>query len=62
MVGDLQNIQEEGDYSCIYQIGEHRTNNWDDEERLYSIVIFITYSTHVGHGIGTWPYRGTMTG
>ena len=48
----LQNIQEEGDYSCIYQIGEHRTNDGNDKERLDGIAVFIAYSTHVGHCIG----------
>ena len=30
----LQKIKEEGDDSCIDQIGEHGTNDGDDEERL----------------------------
>ena len=48
----LQNIKKEGDYSCIYQISEHSTNDGDDEERLDCIAVLITYGTHVGHGIG----------
>ena len=30
----LQKIKEEGDDSCIDQIGEHGANDGDDEERL----------------------------
>ena len=48
----LQKIKEEGDDSCIDQIGEHGTDDGDDEERLDGIAILITYGTHVGHRIG----------
>lgn len=47
----LQKIKEDGNYSCIYQISEHRTNDRDDKERLDCIVVLITDSTHVGHSI-----------
>ena len=47
----LQDIQEEGDDSCIDQIGEHGADDGDDEERLDGIAVFVAYSTHVGHGI-----------
>ena len=49
----LQNIQEESDDSCIDQIGEHGADDGDDEERLDCIAVFIAYSTHVGHGVGS---------
>ena len=48
----LQNIQEDGDDSCIDQISEHRTDDGNDEERLDGIAVFIAYGTHVGHRIG----------
>ena len=48
----LQNIQEEGDDSCIDQIGKHRTDDGDDEEGLDGIAVFIADSAHVGHRIG----------
>ena len=48
----LQYIQEERDDACIDQIGEHRTDDRNDEEGLDGIAVFITHGTHVGHGIG----------
>ena len=48
----LQKIQEDGDDACIDQVSEHGANDGNDEERLDGIAVFITYSTHVGHGIG----------
>ena len=47
-----QEIEEEGDYSCIDQIGEHGAYDWNYEERLDGVVVFIAYSTHIGHCIG----------
>ena len=49
----LQEIKEEGDHSRIDQIGEHSTNDRNDEERLDGIAVFIADGTHVGHGIGS---------
>ena len=49
----LQKIKEEGNHSCIDQIGEHGANNRNDEERLDGIAVFIADGTHVGHGIGS---------
>ena len=47
-----QYIQEEGDDSCIDQVGEHGSDDGNDEERLDGIAVFVTYGTHVGHCIG----------
>ena len=52
MKGTLQKIQEDGDDSCIEQVGEHGSDDGNDEEWLDGIAIFITDSAHVGHGIG----------
>ena len=52
MKGTLQKIQEEGNDSCIEQVGEHGTDDGNDEEWLDGIAVFITDGTHVGHGIG----------
>jgi len=49
---DLQQIQEERDDAGIDQIGEHGSDDGDDEERLDGIAVFVAYSTHVGHRIG----------
>ena len=49
----LQQIQKYGDYSCIDQISEHGTDDWNDEEGLDGIAVFIADSTHVGHRIGS---------
>ena len=48
----LQNTKEDGDDASIDQIGKHRTDDGDDEERFDGIVVFIAYSAHVGHRIG----------
>ena len=53
MVGDLQNIQEEGNYSCIDQVGEHGADDGNNEEGLDGITVLVAYSTHVGHRIGS---------
>ena len=45
-------IQKDGDDSCIDQISEHRTDNRNDEERFDGIAVLITYGTHVRHRIG----------
>ena len=47
-----QDIKEDGDDACIDQISEHSANDWNDEEWLDGITVFVTYSTHVGHSIG----------
>ena len=48
----LEDIQEEGDDACIGQVGEHGTDDGDDEEGLDGIAVFIAYRTHIGHRIG----------
>lgn len=48
----LQKIKEEGDHSCIDQIGEHDANDRNDEEWFDGIAVFVAHCTHVGHCIG----------
>jgi hypothetical protein len=31
----LQNIQEEGDYSCVDQVGKHGTNTYHTHLQIY---------------------------
>ena len=49
---NLQKVQEDGNDARIDKVGEHRSDNGNNEKRFYSIAVFITYSTHVGHSIG----------
>ena len=48
---NLQDIQEDGDHSCIDEIHEHGTNDGYYEKWFDGISVFITYGTPVCHGI-----------
>ena len=52
MTMTLEEVQEEGNHSRIDQIGEHGTDDGNDEEGLDGIAVFVADGAHVGHRIG----------
>jgi hypothetical protein len=48
-------MEEDGDDAGVDEVSKHSTDDWDDEEWLDCIAVFIAYSTHVGHSKNSEP-------
>lgn len=48
----LYNIQKQRDYSRVQKVDEHCADDWDNEERLHGVMIFVADSVHVCHRVG----------